>query len=388
MQHLIIIGSGIVGLAHALAAIERGWRVTVFEKDGKPLGATTRNFGTIWPVGQPAGALRQRALRSAARWRELSQLARFSCQQNGSLHVVYNDDAMKVLLEFDALEDNDPSTHSILSPEDIARVAPHVRQDNLRGGLLSTTELTIIPNKATMALIKWLESSGVTFHFQTPVVQVEPDRIRTSSGDRVSFDRLVICSGDEVRLLFPRELQQANVIRCKLQMMKSAPQPEAWHLKPIVASELTLRHYESFQSCPTLPDLQRRLAETWKTHEEWGIHVLAVQRPSGELILGDSHEYAMDFSPLHKESIDRLILDYLDTFLEVGNPQIVDRWNGYYLKTTHGSPEVILEPQEHVQIVTGLGGAGLTLAFGLAEEVVSAWEQGDNEPVRKTLLPN
>ena len=388
MQHLIVVGSGIVGLAHALQAMEQGWSVSVFERHSQPLGATVRNFGTIWPIGQPVGPLRDRALRSAKRWRELSHLAKFSCQHNGSLHVVYNDDAWTVLLEFAALQDTEPSSFSILSPEDIARVAPHIRQENLRGGLFSASEMVVIPSQATAAIIKWLQQETVTFHFETPVVRVLEDRIQTSDGTFHDFDRLVICSGDEVRLLFPDQLREAQVIRSKLQMLETVPQPENWHLKPIVASELTLRHYASFGSCSTLPALKRRLSSDWAEQEKWGIHVLAVQRPTGELVLGDSHEYGLDFSPRINEHINTLILDYLNTFLEAGDLRIVDRWNGYYLKTTSGHTEVIIEPQERVQIVTGLGGGGLTMAFGLAEEVVSRWTKSPQETSEKPIFPN
>ena len=373
MQRILIVGSGIIGLAHAMAALEKGWSVTVFERHSRPLGATVRNFGTIWPIGQPLGPKRDRALASAKKWKEMSRLAKFSCQHHGSLHVVYNDDAWKVLLEFSALEDNQPSTHSLVTPEDIAKLAPHICQENLRGGLFSETEMAVIPGQATQHIIQWLQKEGVTFHFETPVTQVCDGAIITSNGEKHSFDRLLICNGDELRLLYPNHLQAAPVVRCKLQMLETAPQGEGWHLGPIVASELTLRHYASFKSCISLPQLKQRLSDAWPEHEHHGIHVLAVQRPTGELVLGDSHEYGADFSPRHSEKINQLILQYLGTFLTMQNPQITDRWNGYYLKTTSKGTETIIQPAEHVHIVTGLGGAGLTLSFGLAQEVIAGW---------------
>ena len=373
MQRIVIVGSGIVGLAHAVAALEKGWSVTIFERHSRPLGATVRNFGTIWPIGQPLGPKRDRALASAKKWKQMSQLAGFSCQHHGSLHVVYNDDAWKVLLEFSALEDNRPSTHSLVTPEDITKLAPHICQNKLRGGLYSETEMAVIPGQAAQSIISWLQKEGVTFQFETPITQVNDGSVVTSSGDTFNFDRLLICSGDEVRLLYPKLLQQAQVIRCKLQMLETEPQGNNWHLSPIVASELTLRHYASFKSCISLPQLQRRLEEAWPNHEQHGIHVLAVQRPTGELVIGDSHEYGSDFSPRHSEAVNQLIMDYLGTFLSIQNTRITDRWNGFYLKTTSEETETIIEPAEHVQIVTGLGGAGLTLSFGLAQEIIANW---------------
>jgi D-hydroxyproline dehydrogenase subunit beta len=76
-----VVGAGIVGLAHAYAAARRGQKVVLFERTNPAVGASIRNFGLIWPIGQPAGRLFQRALRSREIWRAISVEAGFWCAQ-------------------------------------------------------------------------------------------------------------------------------------------------------------------------------------------------------------------------------------------------------------------------------------------------------------------
>jgi glycine/D-amino acid oxidase-like deaminating enzyme len=103
MEHradVAIVGAGILGLAHAYEAARRGHRVVVFERNLHASGASVRNLGMIWPVGQAHGFLHQLALRSRARWLEVLEDAHLPYWPDGSLHVVYQDDEAAVAREF------------------------------------------------------------------------------------------------------------------------------------------------------------------------------------------------------------------------------------------------------------------------------------------------
>ena len=91
-----IIGAGILGLAHAYFAAKGGRSVVVFERTPKAQGASVRNFGMIWPIGQKAGATHRMAMRSRQIWQEILDDCGLPYRPTGSLHVVYHQDEADV----------------------------------------------------------------------------------------------------------------------------------------------------------------------------------------------------------------------------------------------------------------------------------------------------
>src|SRR5450755_201502 len=72
---LAVVGAGILGLAAALAAARRGFKVVVIDRDAQANGASVRNFGFVTVTGQERGAMWQRARRSREVWQEVAPLA-------------------------------------------------------------------------------------------------------------------------------------------------------------------------------------------------------------------------------------------------------------------------------------------------------------------------
>lgn len=104
---------------------------------------------------------------------------------------------------------------------------------------------------------------------------------------------------------------------------------------------------------------------------EYGIHVMASQHDAGHITIGDSHEYGGTHDPFDREKINTLILEQLKKIARFKDWQITESWNGIYPRLTNGDTEIFYSPEQSVYIVNGLGGAGMTLSFGLAEEIVN-----------------
>ena len=79
-----------------------------------------------------------------------------------------------------------------------------------------------------------------------------------------------------------------------------------------------------------------------------------------------------DITPFDRDDVDELVLDYLRTFLTAPSLEIAERWHGIYAK--HSSrDDFVADVEPGVKTVNGVGGAGMTTSFGLAEEVFEAW---------------
>jgi len=95
-----VIGGGILGLAHGYVLARGGKRVVLFERNLRASGASIRNFGMIWPIGQPAGEMHALALRSREIWLDALRDAKLNFRDTGSLHVAHRADEAEVLREF------------------------------------------------------------------------------------------------------------------------------------------------------------------------------------------------------------------------------------------------------------------------------------------------
>ncbi|GAA3467588.1 TIGR03364 family FAD-dependent oxidoreductase [Nonomuraea roseola] len=366
-----VVGGGIVGIASAYAAARRGHRVTLFERDERAVGASIRNFGLLWPIGQAADVY-PRALRGREIWLDLLKRTDAWYAESGSLHLAQHADEQDVLEEFLATTPAAVENGArMISPAEVAKRSDTARTDGLRGALWSPTEVNVDPRQAIPAITDLLARE-----FRVEVVHGAAVRgitlptVSTTAGDW-SAERVVVCSGNEFQTLYPEVYAASGILHCKLQMLRTVRQPAGWTLGPPLCAGLTLLHYKSFAHCTSLAPLRERFAAQLPEQLAHGVHVLVSQTADGQVTIGDSHDYRMTHDPFDNESVNQTILDYFATFAALPRPEIAERWHGVYPSLPDGGVDLVAYPEPGVTVVNGLGGAGMTLSFGLAEDILA-----------------
>lgn len=368
-----IVGAGIVGLAHALAAARRGQSVVVIDRDQQANGASIRNFGFVTVTGQEQGVVWRRARRSRDVWAEIAGPAGIAIEQRGLLMVAQRPEAQAVCEAFLA---TDMAEGCRWLDAQAARVRlGAVRPAHLEGALESDIELRFESRTAIPALAAWLATAHrVAFQRGVAVHRVETGRLETSAGT-VSARSIIVCPGDDLATLFPDAL--AGVTRSKLQMLRLAA--PGFRLPAAIMSDLGLTRYLGYAALPEAAALRARLEAEQPEALANGIHLIVTQSADGSLIVGDSHHYARTPDPFASEAVDQLILDeFAAVFGAV--PPVIERWTGTYASAAAHS--LVTAPADRIRLVVITSGTGASTAFGLAEEVIAELFSNLEDPRR------
>ena len=366
----IVIGAGIVGLATARALSLKGYRVTVIEKSEKAVGASIRNFGMLWPIGQPDGLLYNRAIRSKTIWKDIADSIGLWYDEVGSLHVAHNKDEWNVLQELYAAFSASGRPVELMNTASILHKFNGVNGNGLLGGLYSATETIVDPREAIAAIAVYLnEYLDVQFIWGKAVTEISNNKVCVDN-KMIEADIICVCSGADFETLYPSIFQELAITKCKLQMMRFLSATPNYKMGTSLCGGLSLIHYNSFKIAPSLTALKERYEAEMSDYLQWGIHVMVAQNDKLELTVGDSHEYGLTFDPFDKTFINEMIIEYLKKFALIDDWKLIQSWHGIYPKMTNGETGIFLQADKNVFIINGLGGAGMTLSFGFAEECV------------------
>ena len=366
---VIVVGAGIVGLAHAYTAARRGLRVCVIERDAACIGASIRNFGFITVTGQAPGDSWRRAMHSRDVWQEIAPQADIDIVHRHLWLAAYRPEAHAVLEAF--MRTPMGEACQLIDAAEAQAKAPALHLAEARSVLFSPHELRVESRTAIARLATWLaRAHGVSFRFGEAVLEVRTPRVRTSRGE-LHAERVVVCTNTELHGLFADRIAAHDLTLCRLQMLRVRPEA-GFRLPGSVMMDLSLVRYEGYSTLPEAAALRERLQQEEAASLAHGIHLIVVQSADGSLVVGDSHHYAAAPEPFALEEVDRLILRHLRSTLDLESAQIVERWNGVY-PSSKTVPCVIDAPDDATRVVLVTSGTGASTGFGIAHDVFAGW---------------
>ncbi len=372
---LIIIGSGILGTAHAYHAANKGLKVLMLEKDNFQVGSTVRNFGQAVPSGM-SGKWFDFGVRSLEIYQDIQSSFDISVRRNGSVYIASDEEEWTLLQELYRHHQSTGYPCHLLSKRQCTERYPTLKENYVKGGLSFPTECSVEPNLLVYRLADYLkEQKNVQIKYNTTVIACEALRdetmVQTANGEKFYAEKLIICSGYQFNILFPSIFQNSGLIVSKLQMLQTIPMPTV-SLPGNILTGLTIRRYESFEALPSFANLSK--PEHYSQLQAWGIHILFKQAIDGSIIIGDSHEYApvgqtdkLGFDT--KELIDEYILKEAERIVQFPVRKIARKWAGFYAQ--HPDELFEFEVSKNIHIITGIGGKGMTSGFGFAEASIN-----------------
>jgi D-hydroxyproline dehydrogenase subunit beta len=366
---VLVVGAGIVGLAHAWAAARAGLKVTVVERDAQCVGASVRNFGFITVTGQRSGITWDRARRSRERWADLAQRAGIPVLHRGLWLLAQRPEARDVLEAFKHTAMG--AACELHTARDMAKQASYLRADRACAGLYSPHELRVESRTALPRLAARLaQEHGVHFLFNESVLDLAAPLVRTSRR-QLRADRVVVCTGDALTGVGAPALAEFGLQLTRLQMLRVAPEA-GFRLGAAVMSDLSLVRYKGYADLPVAEALRQRLNREMPRELRHGVHLIAVQSADGSLVVGDSHRVDSAAHPFISAEIDALILNEMRQVLNMAQCRVLERWTGTY-PTGPDQDAIVAAPNPSTRVVVVCSGTGASTAFALADDVFQSW---------------
>ncbi|MGX1693814.1 TIGR03364 family FAD-dependent oxidoreductase [Microbacterium keratanolyticum] len=355
---VIVVGSGIVGLGAAYAAVRRGLRVAVVDRTEAPVGASIRNFGHLC-IGAQTGEARRYADIARELWLRLSRDADFWLRPSGTLIAARHRDELEVL----EAATRDGGELRMLEADELRGRAP-LRADGLLGGALIPTDLQTNPRTAGVAIARHLATLGVDFRWRTAVTGVRSGVVETTRGT-LTAAQIVLAVNHDIDQLLPELAAQRGVMRCALDMMRvavSLPTP----LSAPLLTGWSLVRYGRFAALPEIDAVRARLHAERPDLAAIDLNQMYTQLPDGTLIIGDSHVGAVQPDPFQSEVAFDAFLDEAQALFDMPRPRVLERWQGVYAK---GPGDFLIEQiDDGVLALAATTGIGMTTGLGLAED--------------------
>ncbi|OZI65796.1 TIGR03364 family FAD-dependent oxidoreductase [Bordetella genomosp. 1] len=365
----IVVGGGMLGMAHAWACARRGLSVAVVERARQAHGATIRNFGQVLVTGQAPGVMAGLARQTRALWLRLAEGAGFHVRANGSLVLARTAHEREVLEEFagERLQAEGYAAR-LLSTRELSHLYDG-RLDHHCAALQGFDDLQIYSREALPAITRHLaEQLRVTLINGTLARRAEGGEVCTTAGT-FRARHVFVCPGHDYLTLWPELFAPLGLEVSRLQMLRVAFDGRPFALDRPLLTGLSCVHYGAFSDLPSAQRLRQVFEARSPFLMKEGIHLLVSPTPHGELIVGDSHRYGVDAPPFNDEAVDEAMLA-LATQALGARLRVVERWQGVY--GAHGpAPFSVLRADPCTTVAVMHSGVGMTVGLAIGENTVA-----------------
>lgn len=356
---VIVVGAGIVGLAHAYHAHRRGLSVAVIEQNDGVVAASVQNFGHACITAQDGPAL-EFARAGREHWLELSRRAGFWSAEAGTYCVGRHDDELAVMEQFRGAR---PDGDVVLLDRDELLARVPVADPRTRGGMYLPNDLQVDPRTAAPSIARWLAAQGVDFHWRTLATGFEPGVVRTSRGPLSAGVTFVTVNCDVDRL-FPGLAERDGLLRCRLHMLR-AKLPLAFRLPAPLFTGWSLLRYAGFEPLPATEAVAARLRAEHPAEVDIDLHLMFTPQPDGSVLIGDTHIREVSTAPFQSEAGFDILLEHTRELFGVAEIEVTERWQGVY-SSAPGKEFLVEEPIPGTHVVTVTTGIGMTTSMGLS----------------------
>ena len=142
---LIVVGAGILGIAHAYHALKMKKRVAIIEKSFKPHQASVRNFGQIVPSGLSMEH-QHLGIRSLECFTQIQRNVDITLRNYGSLYIASNREEVQLIEELHALNRRTGYSSQLWTPMECMRFNRGLRSSYVLGGLFFSSGTYHRPN--------------------------------------------------------------------------------------------------------------------------------------------------------------------------------------------------------------------------------------------------
>ncbi|MCF4007717.1 TIGR03364 family FAD-dependent oxidoreductase [Corynebacterium uropygiale] len=363
---ILVVGSGILGLATAYWAHSEGHTVHVLDSADRPVGSSIQNFGHACFTGQ-SDAVQPLADLSREGWRRAAADAGFWARESGTWIPARTEAELQVVREF--AEHRGPERVRLADPAKIAGAlgAPS-SAEGMIGGAHLPRDMRVNPREVAPRIAEYLAANGVRFTWNTRVLRAEDGVVETTRG-MYRGGRVIVCPGMELNQLFPEIAEKYEVRVCSL-VMALLERPSRIPEGLAVLTGTSLARYDGFAAMPSVPALREELRDRHPELVDCIANLMLTTIPGG-IFMGDSHAYALSPEPFIDERLATLLQDEGAQLLGLRPEErrVRQRWLGRYAD----SPTINLiveHPDERTTVAVVASGIGMTLSFGLAKYIL------------------